>query len=97
MDKTCFSVAAMFSDHMVLQREKEIVIWGNGPEDKCVCVTLGEQTVETKVTGNQWRVTLSPLSAGGPYIMKCVCANECITFSDFMFVEFCLSFLQSNI
>lgn len=96
MDKTCFSVAAMFSDHMVLQREKEIVIWGNGPEDKCVCVTLGEQTVETKVTGNQWRVTLSPLSAGGPYIMKCVCDNECITFSDVMVGEVWLAGGQSN-
>lgn len=96
MKEQCFDVAAMFSNHMVLQRDKNIVIWGNGPEDKCVCVTLGEQTVETKVTGNQWKVTLDPLSAGGPYTMKCVCDNECITFYDVMIGEVWLAGGQSN-
>ena len=96
MENQCFHVASMFSDHMVLQRDKQIAIWGNGPENKNVCVTLGEQTVETKVTGNKWKVMLEPLSAGGPYVMEIACENEYIVFRDVMVGEVWLAGGQSN-
>lgn len=96
MEKTMFRVAPMFSDHMVLQRDKKIVVWGYGPEDKKVCVTLAGVTVETTVSGNKWELTLEPLSAGGPYTMEVACNNETILFQDVMVGEVWFAGGQSN-
>ena len=96
MKKQCFEVAAMFSDHMVLQREKPVLIWGNGSDGKSVCVTMNGQSVTTKIADNQWQVEFEPMSAGGPYVMECACDDECITFTDVMVGEVWLAGGQSN-
>lgn len=96
MKKDSFCVAPMFSDHMVLQREKEIVIWGCGPEGERVTVTLGNTTAETTVDENQWRLTLGPLSAGGPYSLEVICGAERTSFQDVMIGEVWFAGGQSN-
>ena len=96
MEKDSFCVAPMFSDHMVLQRDKEAVIWGWGPEDEKVCVSLAETTAETTVKENQWKLTLGPLAAGGPYTMEVVCGAERIVFQDVMIGEVWFAGGQSN-
>lgn len=96
MKKQDLSVSPMFSDHMVLQRDKEIVIWGNGSDDKCVCVTLAGRTVETRIQDHRWKVCMEPLSAGGPYTMEVVCEEECIRYQDVMIGEVWLAGGQSN-
>ena len=35
--------AAIFSDRMVLQREKPIKVWGDGKDGRTVIVTLGDK------------------------------------------------------
>ena len=58
---------AIFSDHMVLQRDKPIRIWGWAEEGEKVSVSLG-QTSETTTTNaqGQWQVTLAEKGIGKP-------------------------------
>ena len=61
-------LAGMFSDHMVLQRELPVAVWGWAPAGKTVAVSLGGNTVQVVVEASgAWRVTLPALSARGPY------------------------------
>jgi len=56
---------ALFSDHMVLQRQMPLPVWGWADPGEPVVVVLGNQThkTTTDAEGN-WRVTLEPLSLG---------------------------------
>jgi sialate O-acetylesterase len=56
----------LFSDHAVLQRERDVPIWGWADPGEKVKVTLPNQehTAEADGTG-RWQVTLTPLAAGG--------------------------------
>lgn len=57
-----------YSDNMVLQREKPLLISGTANAGQQVTVRIAGQKKET-VTGSngKWSVTLDPLQAGGPY------------------------------
>ncbi|MBA2116961.1 sialate O-acetylesterase [Bremerella alba] len=62
------TMPALFTDHMVLQRDKPIFIWGTADKGAKVTVTLGEQ--KTTITANdigKWKAELKPLPAGGPH------------------------------
>ena len=54
----------VFSDHMVLQREMDVPIWGKAAAECAVEVSFAGQRVKTQAdqTGN-WRVELSPMKA----------------------------------
>ena len=50
---------AIFGDHMVLQGETKIPVWGSAEPDEAVSVTFGEQTAKTKADANgKWRVEI---------------------------------------
>ncbi|RCS41586.1 sialate O-acetylesterase [Bremerella cremea] len=58
----------LFTDHMVLQRDMPIFIWGQADKGADVTVTLGDQKVN--VTANddgRWKAELKSLPAGGPH------------------------------
>lgn len=59
---------AIFSDHMVLQREQANPVWGAAEPMQMVTVGIAGQvhTVQADAAGN-WRVKLAPLPAGGPH------------------------------
>lgn len=62
------SLPALFTDHMVLQRDKPIRIWGKADAGADVKVTLGDQSATAKVDENgRWTAELKPLPAGGPH------------------------------
>ena len=53
-----------FSDHMVLQREKPVAVWGTADPDERVAVSFAGQTVETTADARgEWRVNLKPMPA----------------------------------
>ncbi|MHA4808081.1 sialate O-acetylesterase [Flavitalea flava] len=60
----------VFSDHMVLQRNIPIIIWGWAEAGERVAIHLHEQSGSVKAdkAGN-WLITLKPEEAGGPYEM----------------------------
>ncbi|TWU36497.1 hypothetical protein Q31b_47780 [Novipirellula aureliae] len=55
---------AVFSDHMVLQREMDVPVWGKADADATVEVSFAGQVVKTQSdeAGN-WRLKLSPMEA----------------------------------
>jgi sialate O-acetylesterase len=62
------TLPAVFSSHMVLQRDGEIPVWGRAEPGEKVTVMLAKESREV-VAGNDgsWKVALPPLPAGGPY------------------------------
>lgn len=61
-------VPAIFSSHMVLQRDQPIPVWGWDTAGTEVTVTLGEQKKTAKAGDDgKWTVSLDKLSAGGPH------------------------------
>ena len=53
-----------FSDHMVLQREKPVAVWGWADPGEKVTVTFAEQSVATTADAKgEWRVNLKPMPA----------------------------------
>jgi sialate O-acetylesterase len=61
-------VPALFSDHMVLQRNHANPIWGWADPGEKIDVVLGDQTKHaTADAAGKWRIVLDPLPAGGPH------------------------------
>ena len=53
----------LFSDHMVLQRDVEIPIWGLGKDGDQITVEFGSETFKTLVKEGKWSVRLPPRPA----------------------------------
>ncbi len=96
MEKNRFTVSQMFSDHMVLQRNKKINLWGTGIEGKTIQAKIEGQNVETKVADGRWSLQLEPMTAGGPYELQVICDDETKTFRDVLVGEVWLAGGQSN-
>ncbi len=63
--------AGIFSDNMVLQRDKPIAVWGTGTPGDDVTIQLGDKSARGTVQSNgSWRVDLPAFTAGGPYTMR---------------------------
>ena len=57
-------LAAVFSDHMVLQRDKPVPVWGKAAPMTPVAVEFQGQKVTGAADGDgRWKVLLAPLSA----------------------------------
>lgn len=86
----------VFSDHMVLQREKEIKVWGWASPKEKVNVTLGGQSAKTAADSNgMWKVNLPAMKAGGPYEMI-VKGRNTLTVADILVGEVWICSGQSN-
>ena len=56
-------LAGIFADHMVLQRDRPIQIWGWADEGEGVTVKFGEHSAKTMAGEDRgWSVTLGPLA-----------------------------------
>jgi len=95
----CFAdvkLPTLFSDHMVLQRDMPLPVWGWADPGEAVAVVLGEQTHETTADAEgNWRVTLKPLSLGEPQTMVVEGKNR-LQVNDILVGEVWLCSGQSN-
>ncbi len=86
----------VFGDHMVLQREAPIVVWGWADPGEKVTVSLAGRTAAAKADASgSWKVTLSALPAGGPLEMSVAGKNR-VLLSDILVGEVWLCSGQSN-
>lgn len=87
---------AIFSDHMVLQRDQPNPVWGSADPGQTVTVSIAAQdhTAQADSAGN-WRVKLSPLPAGGPHELA-VRAGARRVFQDVLVGEVWFCSGQSN-
>jgi len=86
----------IFSDHMVLQREADIRIWGSADAGEKIAASLGQAKRETVAdTDGRWELTLPPMSAGGPFVLT-VEGKKTIELKDVMIGEVWVASGQSN-
>ena len=90
-------VARLFSDHVVLQRQKPIPVWGWAKAKDKITVTLAGQTQMTITDANgKWQVKFNPLEAGGPFMMLVSDKNNSLKINDILIGEVWLCSGQSN-
>lgn len=64
-------LAGIFGDHMVLQRDKPVNVWGWDVPGASVSVTCaGESATAVAGPDSAWKATLAPMPAGGPYEVR---------------------------
>ncbi|MEY3051347.1 MAG: hypothetical protein RLY31_1132, partial [Bacteroidota bacterium] len=91
------SLPRIFSDHMVLQREMPVQIWGTASPGTEVRVMMADQTSLVRADAKgAWRVTMPPRPAGGPYTLRVEDGKTSVNFKDVLFGEVWLCSGQSN-
>ncbi len=91
------SIAGVFGDHMVLQQQRPIPVWGRTGTGEQVTVKLAGQEKTAKVGADgKWMVNLESLKAGGPYTMTVAAGEKEIEFKDVYIGEVWLCSGQSN-
>jgi sialate O-acetylesterase len=86
----------LFGNHMVLQRDKDIAVWGWAEPGENISVSLAFQTrTTTAASDGRWKIALSPLPAGGPFTLT-VSGQKTITLKDVMLGEVWVASGQSN-
>lgn len=87
-----------FSDHMVLQRDKPLVIWGKAYPEKDVTVSFsGDSATVTSSASGEWKATLKPRSAQSKGSdLKITSGSESKTLSDVLVGEVWFASGQSN-
>ncbi len=86
----------VFGDHMVLQRDKPIVIWGWALPGETVTIQLGDASAQARVNGHgEWKATLAPLDSRGALTLK-ISGSSTVEFKDIWMGEVWLCSGQSN-
>lgn len=61
-------LSPVFGEHMVLQRDRPLNLWGTATPGQTLAVALGSRQASARVGADgRWRVRLAPLPAGGPH------------------------------
>lgn len=91
-------VASLFSDHMVLQREATVVIWGTATGGETVTVKFAGQSVSSTVRDNgSWDIRLKPLKASKtPQVMTISSGDDSVTISNVLVGDVWVGSGQSN-
>jgi sialate O-acetylesterase len=90
-------LAGVFGDHMVLQRNVHLPVWGWAAPGETVTVTLDHQSKTATADGSgKWSLKLDALPAGGTFQLKVQGAKESVTASDVLVGEVWLCSGQSN-
>ncbi|HUN26779.1 MAG TPA: sialate O-acetylesterase [Steroidobacteraceae bacterium] len=60
----------LFDDHLVLQRDRPIAVWGRAPSGTLITVSLDSARASARADAQgRWRATLPPRPAGGPFVL----------------------------
>ena len=93
---TDVTLPALFTDHMVLQRDTPIAVWGWAVPNGTVTVSIDGQQAEARAGADStWRLTLPPMPAGGPHTLT-VAGAETLTLNDVLVGEVWVASGQSN-
>ncbi|MEI6518838.1 MAG: sialate O-acetylesterase [bacterium] len=89
-------VASIFNDHMVLQREKTVPVWGTAAVDEKVTVKFaGQEKSVVADKDSKWMVKLDALKTGGPEVMT-ITGKNTVTINDVLIGEVWIGSGQSN-
>lgn len=88
---------AIFGDHMVLQRDLGVPVWGSAEPGEAVTVTAGgAKAAATAGPDGQWSVKLDKLAASAQPIDVVVAGKNTITFHDVLIGDVWVCSGQSN-
>ena len=91
------TMPSLFADHMVLQRNKPIPVWGWAEPGEQVVVKLeGQEGTATADADGRWKVAIGPMAAGGPYIMNVAAKSGTVNVADVLVGEVWICSGQSN-
>ncbi len=91
------SVPVLFSDRMVLQQGRDLLIWGWAKPGREVEVKFRQQNVSAGVNADaRWKVVLKPENAGSPDSLIIGSGDEKLVFHDVLVGEVWLCSGQSN-
>jgi sialate O-acetylesterase len=86
----------LMSEHMVLQQQRPIHIWGKADPNEKIVVTLNVESNATSADPNgNWSVDLPPMPAGGPFTLT-IHGKKDIVLRDVMVGEVWIASGQSN-
>lgn len=90
-------IPRLFGDHMVLQRNAQVKIWGKASANEKIQIQIDNWKDNTKADKNgDWVLTINAHKEGGPFIMTIRGKKEKIKFSDIYFGDVWLAGGQSN-
>jgi sialate O-acetylesterase len=90
-------VSPIFGDHMVLQREMPVPVWGRANPGQEVQVTFGEHQVSSKANkSGRWRVDLPEMPASSKGREMKVTGGKVVVFKDVLVGEVWICSGQSN-
>lgn len=90
-------VAALFGDHMVLQRGKPVPVWGWADPGTPVTVSTHDQSAAaTAGPDGRWTATLAPLTVGEPFTLAVNSGDTTVAFTDVLAGEVWICSGQSN-
>ncbi len=96
----CYSqltVAEIFTDNMVIQRDQPIRVWGWTTANEDVYVTLGQESVSASADSEGlWKVEMPELEAGGPYELMIKSGSGIIKLGNILIGDVWLCSGQSN-
>lgn len=90
-------MSELYTDNMVLQRDRPLIIKGTANRGDKVTVTIAKQKQTANVMSDgHWSVTLAPLKAGGPYTLTVSTNKQTLQYNNVMSGEVWLCSGQSN-
>ncbi len=90
-------LAGVFSDHMVLQRDQPVPVWGWMSPGGHIRLSLAGQSGEaTADASGSWLYRFAPISAGGPHELEVSAGGEQIVIDDILIGDVWLCSGQSN-
>lgn len=94
--RAALSLAAVFGDHMVLQRDQPIRVWGQALPRQVVTVQLADRQGRAVADARgRWQLQLAALPAGGPHRLTAR-ADSTVTLDDVLIGDLWLCSGQSN-
>jgi len=91
------SMSGLWGDHMVLQRDRPIVIQGRANPGQPVEVELHAQSARAVAdAGGEWQIILDPMEAGGPYTLSITSGHRELRYTDILIGDVWLCSGQSN-
>ena len=85
----------LFTDHLLLQREALVPVWGWAEDGEEITVAFRDQQVKTTAKDGRWMVRLRPLKAGGPDDLT-VTGKNTLTLKNVLVGEVWIASGQSN-
>lgn len=90
-------IAEVFADHMVLQRDQPVNIWGTAEANQLVELLFISNVYKcTADTSGHWKISLPATKMGGPYEMEIATGETAIKLEDIFVGDVWLASGQSN-